>query len=336
MTWWSEALDQIARGQACVLVTVCTVKGSAPREPGAKMLVWLDGQDGTVGGGKLEFTIVEQARRMLDGDQRWRFQNYPLGPLLGQCCGGNVGLLLERLDGESGGWLTDIAAAEAVSRPYCIVSQLGVATMSKQIGGVVPGKDIGLVEDTVSVRFAVAGSVAGAIAEGATIVEHIAPCPHLLMFGAGHVGRALAPIVATLPFHLDWFDTRPEFSAPGVTITNDAVGKVPAAPPGAFALIFTQSHALDYDLTRAVLARGDFAYCGLIGSATKRARFEKRLIADGISSARLSALTCPIGEIGLDSKLPQVMAVAIAAELMLVREAQARQSAEPARTKHAL
>jgi xanthine dehydrogenase accessory factor len=330
MTWWSVAAGHVAQGEDCVLVTVCAVKGSAPREAGAKMLVWGDGQDGTVGGGKLEFTIVEQARRLLDTGEDWRFQNYPLGPLLGQCCGGNVGLLLERLDRESTPWLADIAAAEAAARPYCIVSQLGAAAIAKQIVQAAPG------EGAVSVRHDAGESVTGRLGEGATIIEHITPCPRLLMFGAGHVGRALAPIAATLPFHCEWFDTRPEFAGPGVTLTDDPVGQVRAAPPGAFALIFTQSHALDYELTRAVLERGDFAYCGLIGSATKRARFEKRLVADGIPRAALSALTCPIGEIGLASKLPQVMAVAIAAELLLVLEASAKRSAEPVRTKHAL
>jgi len=330
MTWWSAALDRTQRGQVCVLVTVCTVKGSAPREPGAKMLVWADGQDGTVGGGNLEFTIVEQARRMLDSGGVWRFQNYPLGPLLGQCCGGNVGLLLERLDSESTAWLSDIAAAEAAAHPYCVTSQLGAAAVAKQVTEGAPG------EDAITVHHDRRQSVTGPLGEGATIIERMTPCPRLLMFGAGHVGRALASIAATLPFHLDWFDTRPEFAGPGVTLTDDPVGHVRAAPAGAFALIFTQSHALDYDLTRAVLARGDFAYCGLIGSATKRARFEKRLVADGLPRAALSALTCPIGEIGLASKLPQVMAVAIAAELLLVLEASAKRAAEPARTRHAL
>jgi xanthine dehydrogenase accessory factor len=330
MTWWSAALDRIARGEVCVLVTVCTVKGSAPREAGAKMLVSRDGQDGTVGGGNLEFTIVEQARRMLDAGHRWRFQNYPLGPLLGQCCGGNVGLLLERLDAENTGWLADITVADARAYPYCVISRLGEAAIVKQIAQDAPGKD------AVSVHHAAGKSVAGPLGEGATIVEHIAPHPRLLLFGAGHVGRALGPITATLPFHCDWFDTRPDFAAPGVTITGDPVAQVRDAPSGAFALIFTQSHALDYDLTRAVLARGDFAYCGLIGSATKRARFEKRLVADGIPRAALATLTCPIGKIGLASKLPAVMAVAIAAELLLVLEASAIRSAEPVRTKHAL
>jgi xanthine dehydrogenase accessory factor len=330
MTWWATALDRIARGQACVLVTICIVKGSAPREPGAKMLVWPQDQEGTVGGGQLEFTIVEQARRMLDASSRWRFQNYPLGPLLGQCCGGNVGLLLERLDDESAAWLAGIAAAEAAADPYCVISRLGADGVAKKIAQAAPG------EDAVAISYASGKSVTGALGEGAIIAEHITPRPRLLMFGAGHVGRALAPIAATLPFHLEWFDTRPEFAVPGVTITADPVGQVRAAPPGAFALIFTQSHALDYDLTRAVLERGDLAYCGLIGSATKRARFEKRLVADGLPRAGLSVLTCPIGEIGLHSKLPQVMAVAIAAELLLVLEALAKRRAEPVGTKHAL
>jgi len=330
MTWWAVASARIAPGQACVLVTMCAVKGSAPREPGAKMLVWDGGQDGTVGGGKLEFTIVEQARRMLEARHRWRFQNYPLGPLLGQCCGGNVGLLLERLDLESMGWLADIAAAEAVASPYSVVSQLGATAITKQVRRAASS------ENAVTVHHAVGQTATGPLGEGATIIETMTPCSRLLMFGAGHVGRALAPIIATLPFHLDWFDTRPDFAGPGVTITDDPLAQVRAAPPGALALIFTQSHALDYDLTRAVLARGDFAYCGLIGSATKRARFEKRLVADGLSRAVLSALTCPIGAIGLTSKLPQAVAVAIAAELLLVLEAQAKRRAEPAGTQHAL
>jgi xanthine dehydrogenase accessory factor len=324
MSWWAIAADRIARGETALLVTICTVKGSAPREVGARMLVWADGQDGTIGGGTLEFTVVEQARRMLETRIPWRFQNYPLGPLLGQCCGGNVGLLLERLD--VAGWLEQVAAAEAKARDYMIVSRLGADGIEKQV---VEATGNG---DAVTVQYG-AATVTQRIGEGAVITERIEARPRLLMFGAGHVGQALAPIAVTLPFHLDWFDTRPEFAGPGVTLSDDPIAAVKAAPPGAFALIFTQSHALDYDLTRAVLARGDFAYCGLIGSATKRARFEKRLLADGIAPVALAGLVCPIGEIGLTSKVPQVMAVAIAAELMLVWE-KAKAGAMPARTQH--
>jgi xanthine dehydrogenase accessory factor len=316
MSWW-----RAARERPCVLVTICSVKGSAPREAGAKMLVWPDGQDGTIGGGALEFTVIEQARRMLDCDTPWRFQNYPLGPLLGQCCGGNVGLLLERVE-PGAPWLEDVATAEGAGQAYSLTTTLQAHGVIKVVG---PAMGDGVVvrhaPDTISTR----------IGEGAVITETIPARPRLLMFGAGHVGQALAPILATLPFHLEWFDTRAEFVRPGVSIVEDAVDRVTAAPPDSFFLIFTQSHALDYDLTRAVLARGDFAYCGLIGSATKRFRFEKRLAADGISPERL---TCPIGAIGLTSKLPQVMAVAIAAELLLAQQALA--AAMPVRNAHAV
>lgn len=316
MSWW-----RAAREQPSVLVTICTVKGSAPRETGAKMLVWSDGQEGSIGGGALEFTVVEQARRLLDSGAPWRFQNYPLGPLLGQCCGGNVGLLLERIAPDAP-WLAQLAAAEEAGHAYSLATMLRADSLSKSVG---PATG-----DGVTVRHA-ADTIATRIGEGATIIESIPARTRLLMFGAGHVGQALAPILATLPFHLEWIDTRPEFARPGVAIVDDAVACVAAAPPDSFFLIFTQSHALDYDLTRAVLARGDSAYCGLIGSATKRTRFEKRLAADAVSPARL---TCPIGAIGLASKLPQAMAVAIAAELLLVQESLAR--AQPARTAHAV
>jgi xanthine dehydrogenase accessory factor len=283
------------------------------------MLVWDDAQDGTVGGGKLEFTIVEQARRMLTGDVPWRVQHYPLGPLLGQCCGGRVGILLERLGPESTAWLGAIAAAERAGKPYTVVSRLEAGGIVRQI---FPWD--GMADDgPLLVRAPGGEPIAGRIGEGFTLIEYVRPQPRLLMFGAGHVGQALAPIMRTLPFDLVWLDPRPDFAVTGATVTGDLLAAVHAAPPGSFALIFTHSHDLDYQLCRAALARGDFRYCGLIGSATKRARFEKRLAADGVARA---GLTCPIGEIGLTSKVPQVMAVAIAAELLLEWEKAAVQA----------
>jgi len=157
------------------------------------------------------------------------------------------------------------------------------------------------------------------------ISEYVLTRPMLLMFGAGHVGRALARIVAPLPLRTRWYDTRLEF---GVVegplqpiIVDDLVARIDAAPSTSLFLIFTQSHDLDYALTHAALKRFDYLYCGLIGSATKRARFEKRLLADGIPAEYLPRLTCPIGAIGLKSKAPEVLAVAIAAEIMLNAEA---------------
>jgi xanthine dehydrogenase accessory factor len=332
--WWSRALAFASRGEAAALVTVCSVAGSAPREAGTKMLVWAAGQDDTVGGGNLEFTIVDQARKLLTGGGAYRFQSYPLGPLLGQCCGGRVGILIERIDAGSASWLNDVAAAEAAGHPYAIRSRLeegGIARHVDDLHGVADLSDEAV---RLMGRNGQAVDAASRIdPKGLTIVERVDPRPLLMMFGAGHVGQALAPIVTTLPFRLRWFDSRADFAAPGVVVAENLVAQAEAAPPGALFLIFTQSHAVDYELTRAVLIRGDFLYCGLIGSATKRARFEKRLLADGIPRAMLSRLVCPIGSIGLTSKAPEVLAVGIAAELLLTVESRA---AARSRAKHAV
>jgi xanthine dehydrogenase accessory factor len=318
-SWRSQALDLIARDEASVLVAICSVAGSAPREAGTRMLVWQDGQHGTVGGGNLEFTIADQARKMLAGGPAHRFQSYPLGPLLGQCCGGRVGVLLERIDGASIDWLEAIRAAEEAGHPYAIHTVLNDDAVARRIDDLHGVADI---HNAASVRLTGADGrpVDPAVkfdAKGLVIVERVDPRPLLLMFGAGHVGKALAPVLATLPFRLAWFDNRDELGGSAVTIRSDLVAEVEAAPPDALYLVFTQSHAVDYELTRAILRRGDFRYCGLIGSATKRARFEKRLLYDGIPRAMLSRLICPIGSIGLTSKAPEVLAIAVAAELLL-------------------
>ena len=322
--WWHKALELAARGEAAALVTVCSVAGSAPREAGTKMLVWQGGQDGTVGGGNLEFTIADQARKLIESGAVHRFQSYPLGPLLGQCCGGRVGILIERIDATSTGWLTAIAAAENAGHPYSIRTELLDNAIARRVADLDGPSDLA----GESVRLTGPGGMPVNTAnridpKGLTIVERVDPRPLLLMFGAGHVGQALAPILATLPFRLRWFDNRAEFAGPGVTIEDDLVAQVHAAPPDALYLVFTQSHATDYDLTHAILERGDFRYCGLIGSATKRARFEKRLLADGIPRAQLNRLICPIGAIGLTSKAPQVLAIGIASELLLTVQARA-------------
>jgi len=327
--WWAIARERAARGEASVLVTVCSVAGSAPREAGAKMLVWTEGQSGTVGGGNLEFVIADQARKMLASRAPHRFQSYPLGPLLGQCCGGRVGVLLERLDAGATGWLEEVRGAEERGEAYAIHSVLEVASVAKRVVArhdlkVQPADTVVLTTHNGARPDPAAAKVE---TEGLSIVEHVDPRPLLLMFGAGHVGRALAPVAASLPLRVRWYDTRLEFGAVEgalqAVIVDDLVAQMEAAPPGALFLIFTQSHDLDYALTRAALKRADFLYCGLIGSATKRARFEKRLLAGGIPRAMLPRLICPIGAIGLVSKDPAVLSVAIAAELMLTIEARA-------------
>jgi xanthine dehydrogenase accessory factor len=141
------------------------------------------------------------------------------------------------------------------------------------------------------------------------------------------VARAFAP----LPFHLDWLasreDLRPEASGTRATIlTEDELEEsVEAAPDGTLVAIFTHSHDLDYRLTRAALKRSGLAYVGLIGSRTKRVRFDRRLKDDGVSEAELARLTCPIGIAELKGKEPAVIAVGLAAQLLQLTEDAARE-----------
>lgn len=150
-----------------------------------------------------------------------------------------------------------------------------------------------------------------------------APRWHLQLYGAGHVGRAIVSLLAGLPCRVQWIDEREsEFPAgelPGHierVCVEPVEAEVRAAPPGAFYLVLTHSHDLDLALTQAILRRGDFAFFGLIGSRTKRARFEHRLRERGFAPELVQRITCPIGMPGIEGKEPEVIAVAVVAQLL--------------------
>ncbi|KVZ25995.1 twitching motility protein PilT [Burkholderia multivorans] len=153
-----------------------------------------------------------------------------------------------------------------------------------------------------------------------------APPPmHVVLFGAGHVGHALVTLLGALPCTVQWVDTRdelfPDECPPNVqpepTDTPEAI--VDAAPPGTYFLVMTHNHALDFALAEQIMRRRDFAYFGMIGSRTKRVKFERRLAARGVDPARLVEMVCPIGVAGIVDKAPGSIAVAVCAELLQVR-----------------
>jgi len=319
MSWAAQALSAIRRGEPLALVTLIAAEGSTPREAGTRMLVTADGQTGTIGGGALEYRAADQARRLLGQSERdWAVQDYPLGPFLQQCCGGHVRLLLERLDANDRAWLEPAARAEAAGRPYALKAHVCGARLERAffadetqwVGTITL---IGPNGEPLSGRRPTLG-------EGDALVERIdAARPRVLLFGAGHVGQAIARALAPLPFRLDWHDSRPEAGGPGVAVLDEArlIETAAGAGPDDLVLILTHNHDLDYQLTRAALSAAP-AYVGLIGSATKKARFLRRLNEDGVSAANL---TCPIGIEGLKSKAPEVIAVSVAAQLLQRMEA---------------
>ena len=322
MNWARSALARISEHQPAALVTVLATEGSAPREAGTKMVVWDGGQSGTIGGGNLEHQATSQARRMLSGSQAsFAIQDYPLGPLLAQCCGGRVRLLIERVEAASRDWLTDAARRMDAAQPFEVRTCFDPGLLSKSITPIAALSEA----PPVSLSGAPATARGARPQLGDELVErNDAPRPPLLLFGAGHVGQAIARAFAPLPFRLFWYDSRPETAdLPGVTVLEPA--KMAAAAMGAggeaYGLILTHDHALDYALASAGLAGGGFGYLGLIGSKTKRARFMSRLRDDGFSQAALTRLTCPIGLPHLKSKAPEVIAVSVAADLLMRLEA---------------
>ena len=169
------------------------------------------------------------------------------------------------------------------------------------------------------------------------------PVTPLYLFGAGHVGRALVSVLSGLPFKVTWVDGRegvfPEKLPANVTAhaSPDPAELVRDAPPGACFLVLTHSHALDYEICREILRRDGFSFAGLIGSHTKAARFAHRLARDGIAAERVGRLVCPIGIAGIAAKQPEAIAVAVAAQLLRLRELgwdeqAAHERGRPART----
>jgi xanthine dehydrogenase accessory factor len=147
--------------------------------------------------------------------------------------------------------------------------------------------------------------------------------PRLWVFGAGHVGQALVRLLSELAiFDITWVDSRPGLLPANLNghVTLRACAKpvdlVDDAPAGTLYVVLTHDHALDYELCRCILRRGDSSWLGLIGSASKSARFRSRLLRDGMSGESLSGLTCPMGVPGIASKLPASIAISIAAQLL--------------------
>lgn len=246
---WAEAAAALSqRGEGYVLVTVLGVKGSAPRDSGTKMLVAADICIDTIGGGHLEYAAINRAREMLlSGENRQHLEEFPLGPKLGQCCGGRVTVLYE-----------------------CF----------------------------------------------ATTATPVA------VFGAGHVGRALIPLLAQLPLRIRWIDSRldqfPDDIPAAVTRVTAPYpqDEVADLPSGSMVLVMTHQHPLDFAIAEAVLRRGDAAFLGVIGSQTKAQRFRMRLEHRGLHRDAVAAMHCPIGLAEVPGKRPMEVAVSIAAQII--------------------
>ncbi|KKB13745.1 XdhC protein [Devosia geojensis] len=252
----------LAREPAAIVAELTSVRGSSPREEGTFMLVGAETIFGTIGGGALEYLVIAHARRLIAAGRASEVMDVPLGPEIGQCCGGRVEVCLDYVTPELAERLVARVAAEEVAKP------------------------------------------------------------HIYVFGAGHVGRALARCLSLLPVKAHVVDTRREelVDLPGNVATHASAmpeAVVRSAPPGSAYVILTHDHALDFLIAMEALKRADSPYVGMVGSRTKRARFAKWFIGEGGDSAALERLVLPIGQMGLGDKRPEVIAALAAAEIMV-------------------
>jgi xanthine dehydrogenase accessory factor len=330
---WSHVLCRLLEAEpAVVRVVIAAVRGSAPREPGACMLVSAAGSVGTIGGGRLEWQAAQAAQKLLRTDSNSgsvRLQHLTLGPDVGQCCGGIVQLWLERFTRADDSLLR--AAVQARSEgmsPYIATELAGTAVRRRLL---LPGS-VELHEIEAKTRGSHSKATAAAVpprlrfltvGHDATLLERLElEAAQLWLFGAGHVGQALVRVLADLPFDITWIDERADL-LPGdlpsnvrAVHVNSPLETITSAAPGARYLVMTHDHALDYALCHAVLERNDFAWLGLIGSKSKGARFRSRLARDRVSAASIARLVCPIGVEGVNSKSPAAIAVGVAAQLL--------------------
>ena len=289
----ANLLGLLDSGTPAIWVCVSDAKGSVPRERGAMMIVTTQQTFGTIGGGHLELKSIEVAREMLAlNTEMATRRHFPLGPALGQCCGGAV----------------DVALMPVVDRDRAMLLQL---QMIEQRGG----------------RFV----VERVLDTGAQLVLPLdfAPWP-IWVFGAGHVGQAIVQVLATLPCQVRWIDGRdavfPKRLPPTVQVveTDDPARMVRAIPVNADVLVLTHSHALDFDICLELIKRDDLAYIGLIGSETKAATFRKRFEQRGYAGAAIARINCPIGQTQLKSKHPGVIAAGVAVDLIERRQQRQR------------
>lgn len=350
MTDWLAVLQQrhsdVAAGRPVVRVAVAAVRGSTPREPGATLLAWRDSDGrlrsaGSIGGGHLEARALEIAAQLLADaagePAARRVERFALAASLGQCCGGVVELYWERFDAPEG---LQALAGRAAAAPWlrgCALDGSGRSWQLTPAEALAAGWPVAGVAD---------GSVgAMLLTQGAArwFVERLGDdATPLWLYGAGHVGRALVAVLAELPFRLTWVDSRPGMldeavaqarqRSPGrviealsVDAPEDAVADavedlLSQAPAGAWHLIMTHSHAEDFRLVEALLRRGEPALLALLGSESKAHRFRQRLRQRGFDEAAIARLVSPIGRGEIASKLPAAIAVAVAAQLLVLRE----------------
>ena len=351
MTWLSSFKKAIALNNGCVLLTVIETKGSTPCSVGDK-IVYSNEQltFGSIGGGNLEFQALTFAKDLLGKDSNsTHLEKYPLGATLGQCCGGYVKVMFESFVNngtqlkKKNSWLETVSDLIERQQDFVVATIIDNQTDKRNSGKKIvytanqetpPSSD---------------GGLNGKISTGAynllsandspTIAQYQSTSESLIevcyekvsntelhpvaIFGAGHISRALMPILTKLPIRIFWIDDRAQQfeQYQGDTsqiniICDDFISGLADLPDETYCLVITYSHQMDFDICEKIISRNSFTYLGMIGSRIKGNKFKDRLLQKGYPKGTVDKFICPIGAKQKFLKSPTAIAVTIAMDLL--------------------
>ena len=350
MTWLSSFKKAIALNNGCVLLTVIETKGSTPCSVGDK-IIFSNKQltFGSIGGGNLEFQALTLAKDLLNKDTNaTHLEKYPLGATLGQCCGGYVKVMFESFVNSStqlkkkNSWLETVSDLIEKQQDFVVATIIDNQTDKRNSGKK-------FVYTTNSDKSPSINDLTSKISAGAynllstndspTIAQYQNSSESLIevcyekvnntelqsvaIFGAGHISRALMPILTKLPIRIYWIDDRAEQfeQYQGDTsqiniICDDFISGLADLPEETYCLVITYSHKMDFDICEKIISRNSFTYLGMIGSRIKGNKFRDRLLKKGYPKETVDKFICPIGAKQKFLKSPTAIAVTIAMDLL--------------------
>jgi xanthine dehydrogenase accessory factor len=312
-------LDAEAAGVGAALVTLVHAAGSTPRHEGARLLVKADGTTfGTIGGGKIEHEVTEAARAVARAAAPGGVFERHLTRELAMCCGGAMTLWLEPVSRGVAVAVAEALRRHAARRPCVLVS---VRPGAGAAAGAPPGPggmDVLERQECLELRRPVLA--------GDHFFAPLLPAPRLVLFGGGHVARAVAELAQGLGFAVVVCDEEPTMASPErfpgakdlVHSFDRAEVERAIGPLGRedHAVILTRDHAVDQAILERLIGDERIGSVGMIGSAAKVARFKKRLEHKGIAAAAAwERVAAPVG-LDIGAETPAEIAVAILAQLI--------------------
>jgi xanthine dehydrogenase accessory factor len=328
---FKNIIEYMEAGKDTVLASIIGDSGSTPRGIGARMLVSEDGLIcGTIGGGSVEYRstamAVDAIKHQASFIKPFTLRKNDVEDL-GMICGGDVTVEFQFISAHDADFLqlakTCLEAFSKSENTWIVTEFTDEAQWRMAIYGANYADTLGIGE--AASRLLQSGGVSRTIDGRKYYAEPLTTAGRVIIFGGGHIGAELAPLLVHLSFSVVVFEDRPEFAEPArfpgvqqIVLGDFAnIADKLTIRPDDYLVVITRGHSFDYEVQRQAL-QGQFRYLGVVGSKQKKASVDQRLLDAGIPAERLKAITSPIG-LPIKAKTPAEIAVAIAAELIQVR-----------------